>query len=66
MDGNKLLYLSKNKVPYFKESLGLIEGKVYKKLKSGDHTIIICKIINYSNFNSKKPLIYYKSKYQTI
>ncbi|MDC0594702.1 flavin reductase family protein [Alphaproteobacteria bacterium] len=58
--------LSKNKVPYFKNSLGLIEAKVFQKILAGDHTILLCKIINYSNFNSKKPLIYYKSKYQTI
>ena len=58
--------IAKNKVPFFKESLGLIEGKVYKKVKSGDHTIIICKINDFYKMTAKKPLIYYKSTYQTI
>jgi flavin reductase (DIM6/NTAB) family NADH-FMN oxidoreductase RutF len=58
--------LSKNKVPYFKNSLGLIEAKVSQKILAGDHTIFLCKITNHSKFDTKKPLIYYKSKYQTI
>ena len=58
--------ISRNKVPYFPESLGLIEAKVEKKIKSGDHTIIICLITNYMKLNTKKPLIYYKSKYHSI
>jgi len=58
--------LAKNKVPFFKSSLGVLEGKVYKKVKSGDHTIIICKIKDFYNLAQKKPLIYYKSKFQTI
>jgi flavin reductase (DIM6/NTAB) family NADH-FMN oxidoreductase RutF len=58
--------LSKNKVPFFKKSLGLIEAKVSQKILAGDHTILLCKITNYHSFSSKKPLIYYKSKYQTI
>ena len=58
--------LSKNKVPFFKKSLGLIEAKVSKKIIAGDHTILLCNITNYYFFNSKKPLVYYKSNYQTI
>ena len=58
--------LSKNKVPFFKESLGIIEAKVYKKVKAGDHITIICQITDYYKMASKKPLVYYKSKYQTI
>ena len=58
--------LSKNKVPFFKSSLGVIEGKVHKKIKSGDHTIIICQITDFYKLAVKKPLIYYKSKFQTI
>ncbi len=57
---------AKNKVPFFKNSLGLIESYVEKKFISGDHTIIICRVINFEIFNSKKPLIYYKSKYRSI
>ena len=57
---------AKNKVPFFKNSLGLIESYVEKKVISGDHTIIICRITNFEIFNPKKPLIYYKSKYQSI
>ena len=57
---------TKNKVPFFKKSLGLIESYVEKKLISGDHTIIICRITNFEIFNPKKPLIYYKSKYRSI
>ena len=58
--------LAKNKVPFFKNSLGLIESYVEKKVKSGDHTIIICHITNFEIFNPKKPLIYYKSKYRSF
>ena len=57
---------TKNKVPFFKKSLGLIESYVEKKVISGDHTIIICRITNFEIFNPKKPLIYYKSKYRSI
>ena len=57
---------AKNKVPFFKNSLGLIESYVEKKVISGDHTIIICRITDFEIFNSKKPLIYYKSKYRSI
>ena len=57
---------AKNKVPFFKNSLGLIESYVEKKVISGDHTIIICRITNFEIFNPKKPLIYYKSKYLSI
>ena len=58
--------LAKNKVPYFTRSLGLIEAKVFQKIIAGDHNIILCKITDYQTFNVKKPLLYYKSKYQTI
>ena len=58
--------IAKNKVPFFKNSLGLIESYVEKKVKSGDHTIIICRITNFEIFKSKKPLVYYKSKYRSI
>ena len=58
--------IANNKVPFFPESLGLLEAKVEKKVKSGDHTIIICLITNCIKFNTKKPLIYYKSKYHTV
>jgi flavin reductase (DIM6/NTAB) family NADH-FMN oxidoreductase RutF len=57
---------AKNKVPFFKNSLGLIESYVEKKVISGDHTIIICQVTNFEIFSSKKPLIYFKSKYQSI
>ena len=57
---------AKNKVPFFKKSLGFIESYVEKKVISGDHTIIICRITNFEIFNPKKPLIYYKSKYRSI
>ena len=57
---------TKNKVPFFKKSLGLIESYVEKKVISGDHTIIICRVTNFEIFNHKKPLIYYKSKYRSI
>ena len=58
--------IADNNVPFFPESLGLLEAKVEKKVKSGDHTIIICLITNCIKLNIKKPLIYYKSKYHTI
>ena len=54
--------IANNKVPFFPDSLGLLEAKVEKKVISGDHTIIICLITNCIKLNTKKPLIYYKSK----
>ena len=44
----------------------VIQATVHKKFNAGDHTIILCKINDYSNLKNKKPLIYYKSKYQTF
>ena len=58
--------ISKNKVPFFNDSLGYIQATVHKKFNAGDHEIILCKITNYSNLKNKKPLIYYKSNYQTF
>ena len=58
--------IANNKVPFFPESLGLLEAKVEKKVISGDHTIIICLITNCIKLKTKKPLIYYKSKYHTV
>ena len=58
--------IANNKVPFFPESLGLLEAKVEKKVISGDHTIIICLITNCIKLNTKKPLIYYKIKYHTV
>ena len=58
--------LAKNKVPFFLNSLGLIQAVVEKKILSGDHTIIICKITDYSKLKNSKSLIYYKSSYHFL
>lgn len=63
---NTKFELAKNKVPFFSNSLGLIQAIVEKKILSGDHTIIICRITDYSKLKNAKSLIYYKSKYNFL
>ena len=48
--------ISKNKVPFFKNSLGIIEAKVFQKMLAGDHTILLCKITNHYNLNQRNHL----------
>jgi len=63
---NTKFELAKNKVPFFSNSLGLIQAIVEKKILSGDHTIIICRITDYSKLKNAKSLIYHKSKYNFL
>tara|TARA_B100000686_G_C16011441_1_gene581470 strand:+ start:98 stop:565 length:468 start_codon:yes stop_codon:yes gene_type:complete len=61
--GDTKFFLSKNNIPLIKESLVNLESKVIRKIKGGDHTIFICKILSSNISKSKKPMIYFKNKY---
>ena len=43
--------------------IGYLECKVIDKIKKGDHTIFICKVLNLNYKNKIKPLSYFNSKY---
>ena len=43
--------------------IGYLECKVIDKIKKGDHTIFICKVLNLNYNNKIKPLSYFNSKY---
>tara|TARA_Y100000817_G_scaffold181754_1_gene142067 strand:- start:49 stop:513 length:465 start_codon:yes stop_codon:yes gene_type:complete len=63
---------SSNKIDFFKgknntslinKCLANLECKLIDKIKKGDHTIIICKVLNVKHNDNLKPLYYYNSKY---
>lgn len=43
--------------------IGYLECKVIDKIKKGDHTIFICKVLNLNYKSNIKPLTYFNSKY---
>ena len=57
---------SKNDVPFFTDSLVVIESIVEKTILSGDHLIIICNLKKIINKKNGKPLVYFDSKYLTL
>ena len=58
--------ISKNDVPFFKDSLVVIESIIEKKIISGDHLIIICSLKNIIYKKNGKPLVYFDSKYLNL
>ena len=49
--------------PVFKNCVANLECKITDKILRGDHIIFICKVIKVNNDNTKKPLVYFNSKY---
>ncbi len=52
--------------PIFKDSLGFFECEKYQVIQVGDHHIFLGKIINFAKFSSKKPLLYFGSKFADL
>lgn len=61
---NKVNYhLSQNNIPILYDIHALIECKKYKIIEAGDHYILICSVVNTMVDETKKPLLYYDSKF---
>jgi len=53
----------KNKTVIIPKCIANLECKLTDKIKKGDHTIFICKILELESNDKLKPLIYFNSKY---
>lgn len=58
--------VSKNDIPFFQDSLVVIETVIEKKIFSGDHLIIICGLRKIIHLKKGNPLVYFESKYLTL
>ena len=58
--------ISQNDIPFFEDSLIVMECEVEKKITSGDHLIIICSSKKIISKKQGKPLIYFDSKYLNL
>jgi len=58
--------VSKNDVPFFQDSLVVIETVIDKKIFSGDHLIIICGLRKIIHLKKGKPLVYFEGKYLSL
>ncbi|MDA1283922.1 MAG: flavin reductase family protein [Proteobacteria bacterium] len=60
---NTKFKVSKNDIPFFKDSLVVIETEIEKKIFSGDHLIIICGLREIIHLKKGNPLVYFEGKY---
>ena len=58
--------VSKNDVPFFQDSLVVIETVIDKKIFSGDHLIIICGLRKIIHLRKGNPLVYFEGKYLSL
>ena len=58
--------VSKNDVPFFQDSLVVIETVIDKKILSGDHLIIICGLRKIIHLKKGNPLAYFEGKYLSL
>ena len=58
--------VSKNDVPFFQDSLVVIETVIDKKIFSGDHLIIICGLRKIVHLKKGNPLVYFEGKYLSL
>ena len=58
--------VSKNDVPFFQDSLVVIETVIDKKIFSGDHLIIICGLRKIIHLKKGNPLVYFEGKYLSL
>ena len=58
--------VSKNDVPFFQNSLVVIETVIDKKIFSGDHLIIICGLRKIIHLKKGNPLVYFDGKYLSL
>ena len=61
---NAKYFLTKNNIPMLNNCLANLNCKIVKRIKQGDHIIFICRVNEILIDNSKKPLIYFDTKYQ--
>ena len=58
--------ISENKNIILNDTLGHIELSVFQQIDIADHVLVIGEVQNLETDESKKPLIYYRSKYQSL
>jgi flavin reductase (DIM6/NTAB) family NADH-FMN oxidoreductase RutF len=58
--------VSKNDIPFFQDSLVVIETVIDKKIFSGDHLIIICGLRKIIHLKKGNPLVYFDGKYLSL
>ena len=64
---NKTQYsISDNKNIILSDTLGHIELSVFQQIDIADHVLVIGQVQNLKTDDNKKPLIYYRSKYQSL
>ena len=56
-------FKGKNDTVFIPNCIAYLECKLVDKLKKGDHTIFICKVLYVENNKKYKPLMYFNSKY---
>ena len=62
-NNTKYIVTKKNSIPMIKDCLANFHCKKYKVIKEGDHFLFICKILEIQIDDTKKPLVYFNSKY---
>ena len=64
---NKIQHsISENKNIILNDTLGHIELSVFQQIDIADHVLVIGQVQNLETDDNKKPLIYYRSKYQSL
>jgi flavin reductase (DIM6/NTAB) family NADH-FMN oxidoreductase RutF len=58
--------ISENKNIILNDTLGHIELSVFQQIDIADHVLVIGEVQNLETDDNKKPLIYYRSKYQSL
>ena len=58
--------ISENKNIILNDTLGYIELSVFQQIDIADHVLVIGQVQNLETDDNKKPLIYYRSKYQSL
>ena len=58
--------ISENKNIVLNDTLGHIELSVFQQIDIADHVLVIGQVENLETDDNKKPLIYYRSKYQSL
>ena len=58
--------ISENKNIILNDTLGHIELSVFQQIDLADHVLVIGQVQNLETDDNKKPLIYYRSKYQSL
>ena len=58
--------ISENKNIILHDTLGHIELSVFQQIDIADHVLVIGQVQNLETDDNKKPLIYYRSKYQSL